>query len=278
LKNRSLLKIQGSKFKLLTSIKEQIKGKYNKTSTWVEPFMGSGVVGINMAGDKAIFSDTNPYIVALYNNIKSGKLTIGKLESELIKHQKLFERHGIAHYLQLRKDFNNYKTPLRFFILNRTSFNGLIRFNLSGEFNSPYCKNDLKISDTLIFRLLADFEDIADKIRHRNWHFEHQSFEKTILDTSSNPEVFTFMDPPYLGRNSTYYKEWKEEQELNLSCICSELKSNFLLTTWYNDKSRVNPYIEKHWKNFNIAKVSHKYIIAGTDKSVPVFEAFISNR
>lgn len=55
------LKIQGIKTKLIPIIKETVK--IDEDTVWIEPFMGSGVVGFNIAPQKAIFADTNPYII-----------------------------------------------------------------------------------------------------------------------------------------------------------------------------------------------------------------------
>ena len=57
--------------------------------TYFEPFMGSGVVGFNLEPQKAIFSDTNPYLIQFYKDIQSGKITPSivreYLEKEAIK-------------------------------------------------------------------------------------------------------------------------------------------------------------------------------------------------
>ena len=55
------LKIQGIKTKLVPLIKSTVM--LHKDSLWIEPFMGSGVVGFNIAPSRAIFSDTNPHIM-----------------------------------------------------------------------------------------------------------------------------------------------------------------------------------------------------------------------
>ena len=61
------IKIQGIKTKLVETISDNIY--LTKDSIWYEPFMGSGVVGLNLAPHKAVFSDTNPYTIALYKNV-----------------------------------------------------------------------------------------------------------------------------------------------------------------------------------------------------------------
>ncbi len=276
--NRSIFKIQGSKFQLLPFIADSISDSYSSSDTWIEPFMGSGVVGINLAGERARFTDTNPYIIGFYNAVKVGKITYDKLEKALIKAQQEYFKNGGEHFYHLRHQFNQYKTPLRFFILNRTAYNGLIRFNKSGGYNAPYCKNDKKISDTLIERILIDFADLSDKINTRDWTFEVKDFMSALSQYEARTDVFSFMDPPYLGRNATYFKGWSSLNEKTLSQKCMKLNHNLLLTTWYNDKKRLNPYINKYWSELDLLKVPHRYIIAGSDKSVAIHEAFLSNR
>ena len=49
------IKIQGIKTKLVPLIKKNIC--VDENTIWIEPFMGSGVVGFNVRPSKAIFSD-----------------------------------------------------------------------------------------------------------------------------------------------------------------------------------------------------------------------------
>ena len=67
------IKIQGIKTKIVPLISEV--AWVDDNITWIEPFMGSGVVGLNLAPKHAVFADTNPHTIALYNAIQSGKIT-----------------------------------------------------------------------------------------------------------------------------------------------------------------------------------------------------------
>ena len=58
------IKIQGIKTKLVPLIKQSVI--VNQNSIWIEPFMGSGVVGFNVEPNHAIFADTNPHIIEFY--------------------------------------------------------------------------------------------------------------------------------------------------------------------------------------------------------------------
>ena len=75
------LKCQGIKTKLAEWIKDH--STYENNGTWIEPFMGSGVVGFNIAPRRAIFADVNPHIINFYNAIKTGKITAGSAKEFL---------------------------------------------------------------------------------------------------------------------------------------------------------------------------------------------------
>ena len=70
------VKIQGIKTKLVPFISKGID--IEEDAIWFEPFMGSGVVGLNLAPKHAVFADTNPHVIRLYNQIKHGKMSILK--------------------------------------------------------------------------------------------------------------------------------------------------------------------------------------------------------
>lgn len=78
------IKTQGIKTKLVPWISQY--ASLDAQTVWVEPFMGSGVVGFNLAPKRALFSDTNVHIIDFYRSIQDGELTAAScrkfLESE----------------------------------------------------------------------------------------------------------------------------------------------------------------------------------------------------
>lgn len=67
------IKTQGIKTKLVPWIAR--RAQVDAGTVWVEPFMGSGVVGFNLAPRRALFSDTNIHIIDFYRSIQNGELT-----------------------------------------------------------------------------------------------------------------------------------------------------------------------------------------------------------
>lgn len=83
------IKIQGIKTKIVPLIKQKVD--INPQAVWYEPFVGSGVVGFNLAPEKAVFADTNPCIISFYNTLKAGIINAGivrdylEIEGEKLK-------------------------------------------------------------------------------------------------------------------------------------------------------------------------------------------------
>ena len=74
-------------------------------SVWYEPFMGSGVVGLNLAPKHAVFADTNPYVIALYNQIKIGHINSYRVREYLEKEGRRLAEKGEEHYYYIRDRF-----------------------------------------------------------------------------------------------------------------------------------------------------------------------------
>ncbi|MGD9506777.1 MAG: DNA adenine methylase, partial [Syntrophobacteraceae bacterium] len=62
------IKSQGIKTKLVPWIASIIPVDDFK-GLWIEPFMGTGVVGFNLAPRRALLCDTNPHLINFYTAI-----------------------------------------------------------------------------------------------------------------------------------------------------------------------------------------------------------------
>jgi len=98
-------KIQGIKTKLVPWISENVV--LNDTTRWVEPFMGSGVVGFNIAQKKALFADSNPHIIDFYNLLKDNKINSVIVKNFLYQEGKILSEKGQKHYNYVRERFNS---------------------------------------------------------------------------------------------------------------------------------------------------------------------------
>ena len=120
---------------------------------WYEPFMGSGVVGLNLAPKHAVFADTNPYVIEFYNEIKDGNLNSYIIREFLEREGRLLKEKDEKHYY-IRDRFNEQHNPLDFLFLNRSCFNGMIRFNRNYKFNVPYGHKPERFSKAYITKIV----------------------------------------------------------------------------------------------------------------------------
>jgi DNA adenine methylase len=270
------LKIQGIKTKLIPVIKENID--INDKTVWIEPFMGSGVVGFNIAPQNAIFSDTNPYIIQFYNDIKNNIITSSMVREFLEKEGKQLEEKDDTYYYEVRERFNKHHNSLDFLFLNRACFNGMIRFNREGNFNVPYCHKPYRFSKAYITKIVNQIKYIEEQLKTKNWVFLCQSFEKTIEMGQEYKDVFIYCDPPYIGRNTNYYDNWDEEKELSLKQVLVASNKKFMVSTWDYNQYRCNEYINTVWSFCNKVNTEHFYHVGAKEKNrSSMIEALLMN-
>lgn len=268
------LKIQGIKTKIVPLIQKNVS--LSSDSVWFEPFMGSGVVGFNIAPKEAIFADTNPYIIDFYNRIKSGDISSHQVRAFLEHEGKLLEIGDSDYYYSVRERFNKHHDALDFLFLNRSCFNGMIRFNRNYEFNVPYGHKPQRFSKAYVTKIVNQVKYVEDMLKSHSWTFLCQSFEKTIAMAGLND--FIYCDPPYIGRHVDYYDSWDEESEIALCKALSQTGAKFMLSTWDHNDYRQNVYIDAVWAFCNKITCEHFYHVgARQENRNSVVEALLTN-
>ena len=267
------IKCQGIKTKIFPYIKEKVNFNYD---IWYEPFMGSGVIGFNIMPKKAIFSDTNPYLINFYNDLKNKKIDYIISKDYLYNEGNKLEKVGTEHYIEIRNRFNKNHNSLDFLFLNRSCFNGMIRFNKKGDFNVPFCKKKKRFSKSYITKITNQIKKIQNIIINNDYNFINCSFKDIIKKASYNDLIYC--DPPYIDRNNDYYNTWNDNDEFTLFNELNITKSKFILSTWNYNKYRKNVYIDKLWKKFNIKNVEHFYFLGGKEiNRNNIIESLITN-
>ena len=131
LPTKPFLRWAGGKRWLVPSLREILCGL--KFNNYHEPFLGGGAVffGLNPSG-RAYLSDLNFDLIETY-------LEVANNPKEVVRAMK---RHSNSeqYYYKLRSEKYSNATAraARFIFLNQTSFNGIYRVNLQGEYNVPY--------------------------------------------------------------------------------------------------------------------------------------------
>jgi len=270
------LKCQGIKTKLVAEIHRLARTQ--DFERWVEPFCGSCVVALNVQPKKALLSDTNIHIIHLYQEIQNGNLTPALAKSFLEKEGNRLRSEGEPYFYAVRERFNKSPTSLDFLFLNRSCFNGVMRFNRSGKFNVPYGHKPERFAQAYITKITNQIRRISEVISSCDWTFAPVDFRQTLA--LAKPGDLIYVDPPYAGRHVDYFNSWSEADEINLAKALKELPCTFVLSTWHSNEFRKNTLIEKNWNDpqFHILLREHYYHVGSTENlRHPMIEALITN-
>jgi DNA adenine methylase len=268
------IKSQGIKTKLVPWIQSIIPTDFS--GTWIEPFMGTGAVALNVAPRRAILCDTNPHLINFYNGIASGKITPNIVKEFLICEGETLLSKGEDHYYFIRERFNAEHSPLDFLFINRAGFNGMIRFNRKGGFNIPFCRKPHRFAQAYVTKIVNQVAWAAKVIQAKDFTFKCQDFKKTIEDAT--PSDVIYCDPPYIGRHVDYYNGWGEVEEQALFKSLSAYSGKFILSTWHHNDYRENEYIKCLWSRHQIQTREHYYHVGGKQENRnPVIEALVTN-
>lgn len=148
---------------------------------FVEPFCGGLGMALGLNPATALLNDINPHLVNFYGWLQRG-LTIGFPMANTSQR-----------YYALRRRFNGLLAGNQpataeaagiFYYLNRTGYNGLCRFNSSGEFNVPFGR----YKNIVYRRHFQEYVDGFGRFRFTSLDFEAIPLEK---------EDFVYADPPY---------------------------------------------------------------------------------
>jgi DNA adenine methylase len=157
----------------------------------VEPFAGGLAITLGLAPEQALLNDINEHLINFYCWIQRDF----RIEVPLRNRRLLFNHH--------RQRFNELVAAGRsdskeaaslFYYLNRTGFNGLCRFNQSGEFNVPFGSYK-----SISYR--ADFSPYTALFNR--YRFTNVDFEALPIRAGD----FIYADPPYDVEFTQYSKE-----------------------------------------------------------------------
>ena len=257
------IKIQGKKTKIVPKIMEIADGllsEHPEIDTWVEPFLGSGVVAFNCPGriKKVIVNDINPHIIKFYKGVADGIITSDRIREVFDIHNQNLLKDGYDYYNQIKDRFNQSFDTMDFLFLTRTGFNGVMRFNNSGKWNVPFCKLNNRLSKNVIDDLASSVDELSRLFKSKEFTFYNQSFEEVIATAPKN-SIF-YCDPPYYGLQVQYFKGWGKEDEIRLNEMLKD--KMFIYSTWLEDGIRENMMINKYWGEYEIEGKKHKYNVA----------------
>ncbi|MBU6411476.1 MAG: Dam family site-specific DNA-(adenine-N6)-methyltransferase, partial [Verrucomicrobia bacterium] len=213
------LKCQGIKTRLTGEIQRLAQAR--EFDRWVEPFCGSCVVALNVQPKRALLADSNVHIIRLYQEIQRGELTPALAKAFLVEEGERLRIGGESHYYGVRERFNIRPSSLDFLFLNRSCFNGVMRFNRRGKFNVPYGHKPERFAQAYITKITNQIRRISEAISACDWTFVAADFRQTLASAQSGDLVYA--DPPYAGRHVDYFNSWSETDEAELGDLLKQL-------------------------------------------------------
>ena len=255
------IKMQGIKTKIVPHIKASMD--WHGRGRWVEPFVGSATVPFNINPDRALLGDTNVHVIHFHRAVQENAVTADSVRSFLEREGAYLMRDGQDHYYRTRERFNCCGDPHDFLFLNRSCFNGLMRFNQKGQFNTPFCRKPERFSSAYITKICNQVQWAADRMRGKDWEFVCSDWSE-VIDCAQDDD-FVYADPPYAGRFTDYFNSWSDDEACRFENRLKELPCPFLYSMWSENRYRRNDRLHRAFSDYEVKIISHFYHLGATE-------------
>lgn len=250
---KPFLKWPGGKSVLLPELVRRMPHKYN---TYYEPFLGGGALFWQLHPHRAVLSDVNEDLITTYQALRDSPYN---LMLHLAQH-----KNDKAYYYTIRradrcksyKSWSDIKKASRFIFINKTSFNGLMRYNANGELNSSYgYRHTVTVCDT---SRLINCSDYLSGVKLRSGCYSE------ILDNVKEGD-FIYLDPPYDECYQGYTQDrFQRPMQLSLRGFCEIVDKR---NAYFMLSNAATPLLTTMFADFNIETVHLAYKIGGNKKS-----------
>lgn len=158
-------------------------------------------MALGLRPELALLNDINVHAINFFLWLKKGLIITIPMKNES---QEFYAHRERFNELIKSGKADSKEAAELFYYLNRTCYNGLCRFNRSGEFNVPFGR----------YRRINYTRDFSTyKQVFRKWEFMFGDFENVPLE----PDDFVYADPPYDVEFRQYSKEgftWDDQVRL----------------------------------------------------------------
>lgn len=239
---------------------------------YFEPFLGGGSIYFflknnNLVKGEVTLADVNSGLIECYKTLRD--------KPELVVNElKKYKNQPSEYYLERSLKYNtDFEEAAKFIFLNRTSFNGIYRENLKGEYNVPYGYKT--------YKTLFDFDNmmrVSEALQ--NTKIEISDFGETLNKIGTSD--FTFIDPPYTvaHENNGFVKynqkifSWNDQIRLKDNISMLHEKGAFYILTNAFHKSLIDLYEEIDNSN----KIERYSVVGGNNaKREKYSELIITN-
>lgn len=237
--------------------------KNKKDYTYIEPFFGGGAVYWDLENSKNIINDVDFDLINFLKVVKINHKELSDMIEEIelkideitnkekndeIDYKEAKILRGEFYYYWRNKDRKNGLNKLsrldrafRFYFVTQWAFNGMRRFNSSGEFNIPY-------GNYKTFKKSFNDKHIDLLI---NTEIFNGDYKKIMLDNDKD-DVFIYLDPPYTRdfKEYSHGNVFDDESQVELSNTFKSIKNGKVMLIINKDDFTTSLY-----KNY----IKHEY-------------------
>jgi DNA adenine methylase len=196
--NTPLIKWTGSKRPIASKI---ISYFPLNIETYYETFLGGGSVFFKLLSASNInikhfeLSDINCSLINIFKLVKSSPKEL------ILSYEYHWEnlKKDSNYFYEQRDIYNKTEDPSIFYFLTRTCYNGTIRYNKNGEFNTSHHFGRTGMHPSKIEKIILYYSFL---MKGKSINFNNCSFEKI---EPQNPRDIVYLDPPYTNTKSLYF-------------------------------------------------------------------------
>lgn len=279
---KTFIKWQGNKSKHISKFEEYLPEKLysdDYKGTYIEPFVGSGAVLLNIRPNKWIINDLNKDLINIYNTVKKNPDEIIRFYEKFGEtFKKLSKTDKIKKCKELLKKMEKMEyTPKRailYMFLKDTAYMGNIIVN--NKFYFPNLDLNITVNDNYPFLNERKYKSIIDASEYFNetkGKILNKDYKK-VLDLAKKGD-FVFLDPPYIEKHNYQFNYNKDEviDTLFIENLLKEVKKLDKRGVKWMMTQANTPLIRKIFKSYTI-KTFKAYRIA---KKAFSSEAIIMN-
>lgn len=214
---KRILNYPGSKWSMAEFIVKQIPENH---TTYVEPFFGSGAVLFNKSVSKV--ETVNDLDSRVYNFFEICRTRPEELATAIM----LTPMSRKEHQMSNEPNQDPLESARRFLVQSWQSIGGIKLYKTGWRSNIDKLGGKLHEWNDLPERIL----EVAGRLKQVQIENQHAL---KILERYNRPEVFAYIDPPYLleTRTSRYYEtELQDEDHIKMLEILKDFKGRFILS------------------------------------------------
>jgi DNA adenine methylase len=260
-----LLHWLGGKRQLLPELKKYVPETYG---TYYEPFAGGAALFFALAPKHAVLADVNLDVINFYNHVRwlTTRL-LERIEKEL---EPFADNRKEVYYSWRERHFGTtgLERAALFWLLNRSSFNGLWRVNRAGKMNAPIGTKTPQV-DREVFYKAAEIL--------KNTILRGSDFEETVRWAVRGDLVY--FDPPYIPLSKTanftgYSGGFSMEDHRRLARVFADLKRRGVYVILSNSDT---PETRELYRGHRIETVMARRVVnCNKDARGPVAEVIIT--